>query len=353
MAEIPKIVVKGLQTPSDLLNHPDANLMTGFVENSLTASDRNQMLAHLARCNECRDVVALSLPERVEVGVPAYVSGWLSWPVLRWAGAAACIVVVGTVVTLHYESRPKNAAVMVAPSTQGANVEQKATQPAPIANSPQVDTAARDEVARTSASLRKKASPNTLARSLPSTEASNADAQLRPQLQSSEAVEARTPEAALAAPVSPDEIVPGRAKEAEAASDIKGAPAKQLTAGNAAVAASRARALPRWTLASDGTLQRSLDGGITWENVPVAPQKRFRALAANGFDIWVGGASGALYHSFDAGQHWMQVRPVANGEFLEADIIGVEFPDAVHGKISTSTLEDWTTDDAGQHWQKK
>ena len=37
----------------------------------------------------------------------------------------------------------------------------------------------------------------------------------------------------------------------------------------------------------------------------------FRALAANDSDIWVGGAAGALYHSSDAGQHWIRVYPAA------------------------------------------
>jgi photosystem II stability/assembly factor-like uncharacterized protein len=110
---------------------------------------------------------------------------------------------------------------------------------------------------------------------------------------------------------------------------------------------------PRWTLTSDGTLQRSLDSGKTWETIPVSSQANFRALAANGLDIWVGGAKGALYHSSDAGQHWTQVRPIANGELLSSDIIGVEFPDPQHGTLSTSAQETWTTDDAGLSWQKK
>jgi photosystem II stability/assembly factor-like uncharacterized protein len=76
-------------------------------------------------------------------------------------------------------------------------------------------------------------------------------------------------------------------------------------------------------------------------------------LAANGLDIWVGGTKGALYHSSDAGQHWMQVRPFANGEVLTADIIGVEFTDPQHGTLTTSAKESWVTDDAGQSWQKK
>ena len=110
---------------------------------------------------------------------------------------------------------------------------------------------------------------------------------------------------------------------------------------------------PRWTLSSDGTLQRSLDSGGTWQTIPVSSKTTFRALAANGLDIWVGGSAGALFHSSDAGQHWTQVRAIANGETLVDDIIGVEFTDLLHGKVTTSGSETWVTADAGQSWQEQ
>jgi photosystem II stability/assembly factor-like uncharacterized protein len=111
--------------------------------------------------------------------------------------------------------------------------------------------------------------------------------------------------------------------------------------------------LPRWTLSSDGSLQRSLDAGETWQAISVPGNVTFRALAAVGTEIWVGGAKGAFYHSSDAGEHWMQVKPVADGKPLTADIIGVEFTDARHGKLTTTASETWTTTDAGQTWSKK
>lgn len=78
-----------------------------------------------------------------------------------------------------------------------------------------------------------------------------------------------------------------------------------------------------------------------------------RALSSSGFEIWVGGSNGALYHSSDAGQHWKQIQPTADGQTLTADIIGVEFTDSTHGTVSTASQETWTTADAGQTWQKK
>ncbi len=143
--------------------------------------------------------------------------------------------------------------------------------------------------------------------------------------------------------------------------------------------------LPRWTISSAGSLQRSFDQGNTWHDVDVnansaslassevvakesrARQKdadkkvlkkqvgglTFRAVAATGPDVWAGGSGGALYHSLDAGSHWTRVAPSSAGAILTGDIIAVEFSDPQHGKITTSTPEVWTTGDDGQTWQKQ
>jgi Carboxypeptidase regulatory-like domain/Putative zinc-finger len=146
------------------------------------------------------------------------------------------------------------------------------------------------------------------------------------------------------------------------------------------------RGLPRWAINAAGALQRSFDQGQTWQTVDVnanllsanaasllisanAPQAKskdsdkalkqkvapltFRALAAVGADVWAGGSAGSLYHSQDAGNHWIRVVPASASVALTGDILTLEFADPQHGKISTSTSELWTTADAGQTWQKQ
>jgi photosystem II stability/assembly factor-like uncharacterized protein len=49
----------------------------------------------------------------------------------------------------------------------------------------------------------------------------------------------------------------------------------------------------------------------------------------------------------------VQVTPTADGKALDADIIGITFTDASHGKLTTSNHETWITSDAGQSWERK
>lgn len=146
---------------------------------------------------------------------------------------------------------------------------------------------------------------------------------------------------------------------------------------------SKAAGAPRWTINSSGALQRSYDQGNTWQDVNVAavppaaeslysveksrPEAKdadtalakksassvFRAVAANGSDVWAGGSSGMLYHSIDSGAHWIRILPAFSGATLTGDVIALDFSDRQHGKVTTSTSEVWITSDAGQTWQKQ
>jgi photosystem II stability/assembly factor-like uncharacterized protein len=150
------------------------------------------------------------------------------------------------------------------------------------------------------------------------------------------------------------------------------------------------QASPRWTVSPAGTLQRSSDGGSTWQTVdpsaslsvsmaraavtaqagPVAtdpkkenlnrktgtapnPSPVFRAVAANGPEVWAGASGGLLYHSPDGGNRWLLVAPAEVGTILTGDIVNIQFSDPQYGRIATSSAELWTTFDAGQTWHKQ
>lgn len=182
------------------------------------------------------------------------------------------------------------------------------------------------------------------------------------------------------------EIAQNNVERAKPADELHLSANRKVPAGSPAQfdrLSGKALAAPRWTINSSGALQRSYDQGNTWQDVNVAaappaadgffaveksrPATKdsdvalakkstpsvFRAVAANGSDVWAGGSSGMLYHSIDSGIHWNRIIPAFSGFALTGDIIALDFPDAQHGKVTTSTSEVWTTSDAGQTWQKQ
>ncbi len=109
MEQLPKIVQRRLRVNPKPGVHPDPDLLTAFAEKSLHDRERSQVLQHLTECADCRDVLSLAMPEAEPLPFPEpKTSSWLSWPVLRWGALAACVVVVGAAVTLHYG--PQNSA---------------------------------------------------------------------------------------------------------------------------------------------------------------------------------------------------------------------------------------------------
>src|ERR1051326_520974 len=142
MEQLPKIVGQRLQAVSREEMHPDANLLAAFAEKSLLQREQVQILEHLAGCADCRDVVAHAQPEEVlqQVAVAAAAptaarrSAWFSGAVIRWAGLAACVVVVGAVVIsrARFEKSPAS----VASNNEPVAVAKTGSQSQPAPNAP-------------------------------------------------------------------------------------------------------------------------------------------------------------------------------------------------------------------------
>ena len=98
MQNVPKIVRDRLQAATPAVNHPDADLLTAFAERSLPDRERTVVLEHLARCGDCREIVALALPaiESVQTTIRPSPSGWFTWPALRWGFVTAGVVAVAS-----------------------------------------------------------------------------------------------------------------------------------------------------------------------------------------------------------------------------------------------------------------
>jgi hypothetical protein len=101
MPNLPKVVRDRLAgAPAGIANqHPDADLLTAFVEGAVSGRERDQLLSHLAACADCREIAALAAPEGVAdsqlvaaAAAPAH--KWWKFSMLRWAAVSATAVVV-------------------------------------------------------------------------------------------------------------------------------------------------------------------------------------------------------------------------------------------------------------------
>ena len=344
MTDVPKIVLGCLRRASNPGNHPDADLLTAFAEQALAKRERLHVLEHLAQCSECRESVSLAQPEKVEPQTALKLFSLRS-PILRWGALAACVVVVGAVVTTRHLAQ-KNVETRVtakAPfsdtkdASQGVDLKTDLTaklQPQPLAKQDSVlshglakqrkEAAANSRALAVNAEKAGTAKKEPLAAALPAAPSPALLSKAMDQEQqkkitydslgsaartSDEAVMNETVATRASAEVA--DARPGKAKDAKdprmkapmaASSGIGGAvapvTANQMIESRAEL--NRAVDLtPRWNLSSEGILQRSFDGR-TWQAVPVADNAIFRAVSAVGPEIWVGGNGGSLYHSSDS-----------------------------------------------------
>ena len=180
MQDAPKIVRERLKVAMPAVNHPDPDLLTAFSERSLPQLERDIVLEHLARCGDCRDVVALALPATEPLQTPSKApsAGWLAWPALRWGFVAAGIVAIGSFGIVQFQRRSESQKQFQSSLRQTVDTEAKAdteaknealaVPPASPASAPKE----RDETtalpAATPAEARKKRSATVpLAQALP------------------------------------------------------------------------------------------------------------------------------------------------------------------------------------------
>lgn len=398
------------------------------------------------------EIEAETQRERESIALPISVSiGWLRWPTLRWGALAAGILVVTSLGVLEYShrgeksvasNRPLDAVAASSGSRQApspqATVPQTAMQKAFSATGSQTlmpheavgGSGRRDQLpspARSSsprstlprsgggfgggvagaaggigAGSGSRVSPESFA---PRRERSVTRAQQNPTAAAGQTVkigaasemvevQAEDPITTESTAISQNQVAQNQVAQDQGSLPLNGraftkldvVKAKDPVPGQTASSAATAR----WTVSSSGVLQRSFDGGDTWENVNPAltgassgarlakentaradvgsfieakknqkaeaapyPAPVFRAVAAAGLEVWAGGSGGALYHTWDGGNRWSRVTPSVLGVALTGDIIAIQISDPQHGEVSTSTGELWATSDNGQTWQKR
>ncbi len=323
MQGVPKTVLKGLQAAAQG-PHPEADLLTAFAERSLADPERKNVLDHLARCAGCREVVALALPIPEDtVAAHRGNASWFSWPVLRWGVVAAGLAIITSIAILEYKGH--NQPITVATNVMSTEQTAPATVTPPVMQNPATEQASS---ATPPAAVHKQrvAQGQTISRVAPAPPERKAFVSRNPAALPTPApsrpgsavaggrysAHIRSEEAGAAhnaygagsgggigsgsgggmvsgvAPASPAQVhvqteadqaatastqenaleVVGKAKPApkdELSSALVPNPDLQIMAGPM-----EKSALLRWTISATGALQRSLDGGATWQDVDVA-----------------------------------------------------------------------------------
>lgn len=326
MLNIPKVVQSRLQRPTPVTaeSHPDADLLTAFAEQSLAGPERDQVVEHLARCGDCREVVLLALPPEVEL--PPLVestANWFRWAPLsgsawRWTAVAVGVVLIASIGTLQYRRQqsselarnvfqPKPAITASAPSPQPSSqaaVPQIGMQKDKMA-APRAQTALENKPAPSDGADFRR--PGTLGSVIggpiaraggssgggQSVNGGGFHGSASSRAPASPALSPAAKQNPAPTPAQQMVVVAGDAPTAEAQSEtaqitsqppapgqtqdqfVQNEPAEQSAApvdqseavGKAKPAIAQA---PRWTISASGALQRSLDGGQTWLDVNIA-----------------------------------------------------------------------------------
>src|SRR5271168_3141649 len=115
--------------------HPDADVLTAFAEDALPEREKKQLIAHLAVCAHCREVLSVAAsatPEPITDDT-AHVLPRPMHPPLRtwlpWVATAAGVVIVTLAVVLHERKQEFEASLENHPSLGTKATVQPQAQP--------------------------------------------------------------------------------------------------------------------------------------------------------------------------------------------------------------------------------
>jgi hypothetical protein len=153
MPELPNLLRQRLAATEtgETQAHPDADVLTAYMEQSLPPVESKTVIAHLTVCEPCREVVALSQAvmapaETQTVLVPAPVARWrkLFTPVFGAVGAVAAMAVIAVMVLQLPQNHPQQGSTGAPANNATAN--SPAPQPAQETQQPKAASAV-DQVA--------------------------------------------------------------------------------------------------------------------------------------------------------------------------------------------------------------
>ncbi len=384
-----RLVVHGLERETGTSGQacPDADLLAAWFDRSLSPAEASRIEAHAAGCGPCQHVLAdlaRSEPEQIRAAPqPVPTRPWLwHW---RWVVPAAALATAGVllVVALKPAASPARETMQVAraqgeapavpaerggpaleppaqagqpaaaplpgsssgearsarahpPATPLRPVEPAAPQPAPVGETANAAPASPPPPDRAAA----RPAPAGQARADLPKAGVVTESQPAPRVVAAQPSEERAEAAgAAAAPTAAQSVgVRKMATYTQLASN--------LVVGGAGGARGQKPAL--WRFGSGGLVERSEDGGQTWERQPTGVDGALLAGSApSPLACWLVGAGGLILRSVD-GKSWQRVPSPTT-----ADLVSVTAWNPTSARVTTADHADYTTTDGGVTWRRR
>ncbi len=310
----------------------DAETVAGWFDDTLDARDRAAAEAHAADCARCQALLAAM----VRTAPPAADHWWRRASFMGWLVP----LTVAATALLIWVNLPQRPLVSPAPATTPADVKPADQEQARTETNPTVPATVPPAAGRERATSRTKPEQR---------EAFRKDA-----ARSGRDNAARDSSIARAAP----ERAPQAAPESVAASaPSRGTLEETKTAGTPQPASTRMRSmmrealvaspdsLTRWRIATPGSVQRSTDGGITWETQATGAAVTLTAGASPSPSVcWLVGPGGIVVITTD-GRSWERL------SFPEVvDLVAIRATDDKTATVTTADGRRFTTRNRGQTW---
>jgi hypothetical protein len=313
----------------------DAETLAGWFDGTLAARDRAAAEAHAADCARCQALLAAMARTAPPVEAhPWWRASFMGWLVPLTVAATALLVWVN----LPGRSiAPAAPAPAVKPADE-IQARAEATPPVSPAVPPTAAAARNQRPAMNKAEQRE--APRE--RAAPSRDAVAPDdgrfARAVPDLQPPPASE---PAAAAPAP-----SAEARAETITIVSGSQAASARMRSALRDTLVVS-SHPSTRWRIVTGGTVERSTDGGITWETqVTGATVTLTAGVSPSPFVCWLVGPGGIVLVTTD-GRSWQRLA------FPEAvDLVAIRATDDRTATVTTIDGRRFSTADGGQTWDR-
>ncbi|MEE2638132.1 MAG: hypothetical protein VYE68_12985 [Acidobacteriota bacterium] len=317
---------------------PEPAILAAFYERALDQDETVHWTAHLADCQLCQSTLSAMVESEAAVGEPEPTDHKSRW---RWSGwramapiAAAAVVLLGIWVVdpmWVIDSKPTTTG-SESPSATREQLEPRA---------PDAEVEARQTVSDTPELMVASAGTGESDRSA---EASPPPRNTAPQRPSPPPA---APPGAAPAPASRDRVRPpvetlGTQNGARLSPPDWG-PSHGATEGGTFVITSPDPSV-RWRISNERTVQRSIDGGVSWDSPLDAGGLISAGVAPTPDVLWLVGEDGLVRRATDVVGWLPSTSPTDVG------LSAIEAIDDVRATITTVDGRRFTTTDGGQRW---